>query len=96
MWGFLGILWPFTYFQIEVISMFYLQYYWAIGIYGGWILASIGAILLAISAIKDSEAWLYFGIHATVESALVFISFLQYPEAYKYYLPEAVIVTKYS
>merc|ERR1712187_97333 len=90
-YGILMILWPLTYFQIEVLYSFYLTWYDVAGINIGAILlfTAIVALFLA-SAINDSAQWAYFAVYAVLEPALWYLAKANYEDAYYWYNPSVV------
>ena len=64
-----------------------MEYYEIFGIYGGWILVGVINTLLGISTWQDETSIRALGINLAIEPALVFLSFMFYKEAEKYYVP---------
>ena len=81
-WGLLTMLWPLTYFNIDVVYDFYLTYYKVAGIDVVAWLTGFNTILLLVGANEDSDAWLYFSVYLCTEPLLVFISSFFYNNAF--------------
>merc|ERR1719266_2639985 len=93
--GFMSILWPLTYLQIQVIESFYLTYYLNAGIYvAGALTAIIGAMFLYAALSVSSDAYTYLFMYIILNPALVYLSYLFYETAHAYYIPQVRLIEK--
>ena len=94
-YGFLSILWPLTYLQIQVIESFYLTYFLNAGIYvAGGLTVIIGAMFLYAALSGSSAAYTYFFMYIILNPALVYLSYLFYETAHAYYIPQVRVIEK--
>ena len=94
-YGFLSILWPLTYLQIQVIESFYLSYYMTAGIYvAAGLTALIGALFLYAALTVSSDAYTYFFLSIILNPALIYVSYLFYETAHAYYIPQVRLIEK--
>ena len=74
-----------TYFEITVLTDFYLAYWSMAGISVSIGLTILSALLLAYGSTKDSDGWMYLGIYLGVEPMALFMSNFYYKRASDYY-----------
>ena len=76
-----------------------MQYYEYFGLYGGIVLSVAGAVMLLISALSDSNAYVYLAIFAITEPLAVLVAsqILQvYQDAQLYYVNTVKTVIAYE
>ena len=61
------------------------------GIYAGIGLTGLIALMFLYSALTDTSAdWVYFGLYILLNPGLIYLSYMFYPTAHAYYIPQLV------
>ena len=89
-WGFLGIIWPLTYFRIYILYSFYIWYYDLLGIRGGLLITLLISFMFILPAWKEDIRWAYFIVYFLVELSLLLLSNHFYDRAVLYYFPPTI------
>ena len=92
LYGLLLLLWPITYFNVRVITDFYLVAHWWGGVWGGIALYGFIAFFFLISALTGGS-WLWFLLYFIIEPAFLTLSFLFHDSAAEWYSPKYVLAS---